>query len=74
MPKETDTGVIVPDHAYSIVGLAKIIGREPRWVRENLVNTGEIPVTGRGQLMMGWAIIAWIERDMGMRDRDSEGG
>jgi hypothetical protein len=71
MSKENNGGVIIPDRGYNAVEIAKVLDKSPRWVRERLMNTGEIPVNAIN-MTMGWAIIAWIERDMQSKERKGE--
>lgn len=57
-------GEIIPSHAYTLPNLAKQWGVTTRWIKEELLETGELQFTSKGKflvIIMGWAIIAWVE-------------
>lgn len=75
MTHEENQGTIVPGHAYTLEQAAKLMGVTSRWLRMNLIDTGELPTARRGkklELIAGYAIIQWIERNMVCHDGETE--
>lgn len=65
---EKSSGIesIDPNAPYTLLQMARLLNVTPRWLKENLILTGELPIAARGQLvmMMGFAISAWVQREM----------
>lgn len=59
---------------YTPETAANDLGVTARWIREQLINTGELPCVRRGRLICftGTALRQWVERNADYMDGESE--